>query len=205
MDDHMLLLEIRTVKDLVPFVNGTMEPGGKNIIILDLKKDCFSPMSETEFAEVKRILFDPYLIAVLILNCEFTMSLYEKMYAFDLCLISENGALQFDPHHRKGLRFLHLLFAPKASLGEEIRRLSSKELLSHGLANALLRNASFYEDLESQILNLTLGRTREQLHAIKSCMNRYKECSLMGQPLMTDPETAYFCQLALLKTEEEKK
>ena len=202
MDNHMLICQISTVEDLAPFISKAIGTGEKNIIILDLKMDCFSTMSEKEFVQVKSILLDPYIISVLVIDCEFTMSLYEKMYVFDLFFISENGALRFDPEHRNGLRFLRLLFAPRSSLGKETRIMSYKELISHGLANALLRKESFYEDLKLQISNLTLERTREQLHGIKSCMNIYKDCCLFGEKLMNDPETGYFCQLALLKTEE---
>lgn len=203
--NHMLICQIRTVKDLEPFVSGAIDTGERDILILHLKKDCFNDMPELEFEQVKRILLDPYIISVLVIDCEFSMSLYEKIYAFDLCCISEDGVLRYEPEHKSGLRFLRLLFAPKSSLREEARIMEYEELISHGFANALLRKESFYEDLESQILSLTLERTREQLHGIKSCMNAYKDCCLLGETLTTDPETGYFCQLALLKTKEDKK
>lgn len=205
MDKHLIIYQIKTVRDLVPFVSGTTDMGERNTIVLHLKKDCFNAMEETEFEQVKRILLDPYFISILIIDCEVSMSLYEKMYVFDLCFISEGGALRYDPKHENGLRFLHLLFSPKASLGKEARILSYEELMSYGFANALLRKESLMEDLESEIRNLTMARTREQLYGIKSCMNAYKECCLFGKTLITDPEPSCFCQLALLKTEEDKK
>jgi hypothetical protein len=205
MDKHLIIYQIKTVRDLVPFVSGTTDMGERNTIVLHLKKDCFNAMEETEFEQVKRILLDPYFISILIIDCEVSMSLYEKMYVFDLCFISEGGALRYDPKHENGLRFLHLLFSPKASLGKEARILSYEELMSCGFANALLRKESLMEDLESEIRNLTMARTREQLYGIKSCMNAYKECCLFGKTLITDPEPSCFCQLALLKTEEDKK
>jgi hypothetical protein len=205
MDNHMLIRQIKTVRDLAPFVSGAIKTGKRNVIILHLTKDCLSAMPDSEFQQVKKILLDPYMISVLIIDCDFSMSLYEKMYVFDLCFISQEGALWFDPEQTNGLRFLQLLFAPKSSLGKEARIIYSKELIKFGFANALLRNESFYEDLELQILNLTLDRTREQLYGIKSCMNAYKNCCLLGESLTTDPETGHFCQLALKKTEEDKK
>lgn len=205
MDKHLIIYQIKTVRDLVPFVSGTTDMGERNTIVLHLKKDCFNAMEETEFEQVKRILQDPYFISILIIDCEVSMSLYEKMYVFDLCFISEGGALRYDPKHENGLRFLHLLFSPKASLGKEARILSYEELMSYGFANALLRKESLMEDLESEIRNLTMARTREQLYGIKSCMNAYKECCMFGKTLITDPEPSCFCQLALLKTEEDKK
>ncbi len=205
MDKHLIIYQIKTVRDLVPFVSGTTYMAERNTIVLHLKKDCFNAMEETEFEQVKRILQDPYFISILIIDCEVSMSLYEKMYVFDLCFISEGGALRYDPKHENGLRFLHLLFSPKASLGKEARILSYEELMSYGFANALLRKESLMEDLESEIRNLTMARTREQLYGIKSCMNAYKECCLFGKTLITDPEPSCFCQLALLKTEEDKK
>jgi hypothetical protein len=201
----MLICQIRTIRDLVPFVSGTIEMGERNTIVLHLKKDCFNAMDETEFEQVKKTLLDPYIISVLIIDCEFSMSLYEKMYVFDLCFISEAGTLRYDPKHENGLRFLHLLFSPKSSLGKEARILNYEELLNYGFANALLRKESLQEDLESEIRSLTMDRTREQLYGIKSCMNAYKDCYLFGKTLTTDPEPSYFCQLALLKTEEDKK
>lgn len=205
MDKHLIIYQIKTVRDLVPFVSGTTAMGERNTIVLHLKKDCFNAMEDTEFEQVKRILLDPYFISILIIDCEVSMSLYEKMYVFDLCFISEGGALRYDPKHENGLRFLHLLFSPKASLGKEARILSYEELMNYGFANALLRKESLMEDLESEIRNLTMARTREQLYGIKSCMNAYKECCLFGKTLITDPEPSCFCQLALLKTEEDKK
>lgn len=205
MDKHLLVYQIKTVRDLAPFVSGTNELGERSTIVLHLKKDCFSAMEDTEFEQVKRILLNPYIMSILIIDCEFSMSLYEKMYVFDLCFISEGGALRYDPKHENGLRFLHLLFSPKTSLGKEARLLNYEELLNYGFANALLRKESLGEDLESEIRSLTMDRTREQLYGIKSCMNAYKECCLFGKTLTTDPEPSCFCQLALLKTEEDKK
>jgi hypothetical protein len=205
MDKHLIIYQIKTVMDLTSLVSGATEIGERNTIVLHLKKDCFSAMEDTEFEQVKRILLDPYIISILIIDCEVSMRLYEKMYVFDLCFISESGALQYDPKHENGLRFLHLLCSPKASLGEEARILNYQELMSCGFANALLRKESLREDLELEIRSLTMDRTREQLYGIKSCMNAYKECCLFGKTLITDPEPSCFCQLALLKTEEDKK
>lgn len=205
MDKHLLICQIKTVRDLAPLVSGTTEIGERNTIVLHLKKDCFNAMEDTEFEQVKRILFDPNIIAILIIDCEFSMSLYEKMYVFDLCFVSDGGALQYDPKHENGLRFLHLLFSPKTSLGKEARILDYQELQNYGFANAFLRKESLREDLESEIRSLTMDRTREQLYGIKSCMNAYKDCCLFGKTLITDPEPSCFCQLALLKTEEDKK
>jgi hypothetical protein len=205
MDKHLLICQIKTVSDLTLLVSETTEMGERNTIVLHLKKDCFSAMEDTEFEQVKRILLDPYIISILIIDCEFSMSLYEKMYVFDLCFISEGGALRYDLKHENGLRFLHLLFSPKTSLGKEAGILNYEELMSYGFANALLRKESLREDLELEIQSLTMDRTREQLYGIKSCMNAYKDCCLFGKTLITDPEPSCFCQLALLKTEEDKK
>lgn len=199
MDNHMLVCQIKNVKDLVAFVSGTINTGKRDVIILHLLKDCISAMSDSEFQQMEKILLDPYVISVLIIDCDFSMSLYERIYVFDLCFISQEGALWFDPEQRNGLRFLQLLFAPKSFLGKKARILNCKELVDFGLANALLRKENFYEDLESQICNLTLGRTREQLFGIKSCMNAYKKSCVVGESTMTDPETGSFCQLALIK------
>lgn len=203
MDNHMLICQVKTDRDLVPFVSGTVETGEKNKIILHLKKDCLSAIPDSDFQELKKFLLNPNIISALVVDCEFSMSLYEKMYVFDLCFISEEGALRYEPEHRNGLRFLQLLCSPKASLGKEARVMNYEELIRHGCANALIRNQNFYEDLEFQMLNLTLGRTEVQLQGIKSCMNAYKDCCLLGEALTTDPETGYFCQLALIKTEED--
>ncbi|WAJ25264.1 MULTISPECIES: hypothetical protein [Lacrimispora] len=205
MDNHMLICQIRNKRDLEPFVSGVIETGEHNIIILHLKEDCFSDISGSDFLEIKKVLFDPYIISVLVIDCEFSMSLCEKLYVFDLCFLCEKGAMRYDPKHLRGVHFLKLLFAPKASFGKEARIMNCEELINHGFANTILRNESFYKELETEMLNLTLERTKEQLHGIKSCMNAYKDCCLSGTILTTDPETGYFCKLALIKTEEDTK
>lgn len=203
--NHMFMCQVRDVDDLVSFAGGTIENRERDIIILHLKKDCFSTIPEIEFEKIKGILRDPYVLSVLVIDCEVSMSLYEKMHVFDLCCVSEHGALRYDPDNRTALRFLRLLFAPKYFVREEGRIMEYKELISHGFVNVLLRKDSFYEDLESQILSLTLDRTKEQLHGIKDCMNTYKDWCLLGERPLTDLETGYFCKLALLKTEVNKK
>ena len=205
MDNHMLICQVRTERDLEPFVSGTIETGEHNIIILQLKEDCISDISGSDFLQIKKVLLDPDIISVLVIDCEFSMSLCEKMYVFDLCFLSEDGAMRYDPMHLRGLYFLQLLFAPKASFGKEARIMNCEELVNQGFANAMVRKESFYKDLETEMLNLTMERTREQLHGIKSCMNAYKDCCLSGETLTTDPETSYFCKLALIKTEEDTK
>ncbi|MDW2798060.1 hypothetical protein RZO55_10785 [Clostridium boliviensis] len=205
MDNRMLICQIRTERDLAPFVSGAIETGERNIIILHLKKECFSIIPDRDFLQVKKVLLDPYIISVLVIDCEFTMSLCERMYVFDLCFLAGQGAMRYDPKHRRGLHFLQILFAPKASLGKEARIINREELIEYGFANAMLRNESFQEDLETQMSDLTLERTKEQLHGIKSCMNAYKDFCLSGEKLTTDPETGYFCKLALIKTKEDTK
>lgn len=203
--NHMFIFQVRDKDDLVSFVSGIIENRERDIIILHLKKDCFSTISEMEFENIKGILRDPHVLSVLLIDCEISMRLYEKMHVFDLCCVSEDGALRYDPDNRTALRLLRLLSAPKYFVSKEARIMEYEELISHGFINVLLRKDSFYEDLESQILSLTYERTKEQLRGIKDCMNAYKDCCLLGERPLTDLETRYFCKLALLKTEVDKK
>ncbi|WP_147325751.1 hypothetical protein [Lacrimispora amygdalina] len=205
MENQMLICQIMSERDLAPFVRGAIETGEKNIIVLHLKKDCLSDLPDRDFLQIKKVLLDPYIISVLVIDCEFAMSLCEKIYIFDMCFLSDQGTLRYDPEHRTGRYFLQLLSAPKFSFGKEARIMNCEELINHGFANAILRNESFNEDLETQMSDLTMERTREQLHGIKSCMVAYKDCCLSGEALTADPETGYFCKLALIKIEEDTK
>jgi len=204
MENQMLICQIMSERDLAPFVSGAIETGEKNIIILHLKKDCLSDIPHSDFLQIKKVLLDPYIISVLVIDCEFSMSLCEKIYIFDICFLSDQATMRYDPEHRTGRHFLQLLFAPRFSFGKEARIMNCEELINHGFANAILRNKSFIEDLETQMSDLTMERTREQLHGIKCCMNVYKDCCLSGETNTADPETSYFCKLALIKTEEDK-
>ncbi len=105
MDNHMLVCQIKNVKDLVPFVSGTIKHRKEKCHYPAFVKGLYKCHVRLRIPADEKILLDPYIISALIIDCDFSMSLYERIYVFDLCFISQEGALWFDPEQRNGLRF----------------------------------------------------------------------------------------------------